>query len=34
LIQIEAKVKKQYTNKAEFDLAMDVAQLIYIEDNH
>jgi hypothetical protein len=33
-MKIETKVKKQYNNKGEFDLAMDVAQLIYIEDNH
>ena len=31
-IEIESEVKKKY-KKAEFDHAMDVAQLIYMEDN-
>jgi hypothetical protein len=31
--QIESQVKEKYRKKGEFDQAMDVAQLIYIEDN-
>ena len=31
-IQIESQVKNKY-KKADFDHAMDVAQLIYMEDN-
>lgn len=32
-ISIEGQVRQQYKLKSEFDHAMDVAQLIYMEDN-
>lgn len=32
-MQIEAKMREKYS-RGDFDQAMDVAQLIYIEDNH
>ena len=32
-MQIEGNVRQQYKRKSDFDLAMDVAQLIYVEDN-
>lgn len=31
--QIERHVKKIYKTKSEFEGAMDIAQLIYVEDN-
>lgn len=32
-IEIESQVRQEYKRKADFDHAMDVAQLIYMEDN-